>query len=201
MKSRYILLGLGVLVGVALILTGWQYFQPAYTFRGSLIDPPVPAADFELTDQHGQTFRLSEHNGKIVLLFFGYTNCPDVCPLTLSEFKRIKASLGSQASDVRFVFITVDPERDTGEVLGQYIQNFDTDFVGLSGEREVLEGVWKDYGVYQAKQDVGSAAGYLVDHTARTYLVDKQGNWRLTYPFEMDPEDITRDVRHLLSNE
>ncbi len=201
MKSKYILLGLGVLVGVALILTAWQYIQLPYTFRGSLIDPPVPAADFELTDQHGRAFRLSEQNGKVVLLFFGYTNCPDVCPLTLSDFKRIKAGLGSQASDVRFVFITVDPERDTSEVLGQYMQNFEADFIGLSGERQQLEGVWKDYGVYQAKQEVGSAAGYLVDHTARTYLVDQQGNWRLTYPFEMGPEDITQDVRYLLSNE
>lgn len=189
------------MLGVALILTGWQYIQLPYTFRGSLIDPPVQAADFELSDQHGQPFRLSDQDGQVVLLFFGYTHCPDVCPLTLSDFKLIKSDLGDQADRVRFVFVTVDPERDTREVIGQYMQNFDPDFIGLTADRATLEQVWKDYGVYQAKQDVGSAAGYLVDHTARTYLVDQQGNWRLTYPFEMEYGDISKDIRYLLSIE
>jgi protein SCO1/2 len=201
MKSKYIILGLGVLLGVALMITGWQYIRLPYTFRGSLIDPPVPAADFELTDQNGQIFRLSEQKGQIVLLFFGYTHCPDVCPLTLSDFKQIKSDLRDQADRVRFVFVTVDPDRDTIEVLGKYMLNFDPDFIGLTADRAILEGVWKDYGVYQAKQEVGSAAGYLVDHTARTYLIDQQGNWRLTYPFEMEYADISKDILYLLTNE
>jgi protein SCO1/2 len=189
------------LLGVALMITGWQYIRLPYTFRGSLIDPPVPAADFELTDQNGQIFRLSEQKGQIVLLFFGYTHCPDVCPLTLSDFKQIKSDLRDQADRVRFVFVTVDPDRDTIEVLGKYMLNFDPDFIGLTADRAILEGVWKDYGVYQAKQEVGSAAGYLVDHTARTYLIDQQGNWRLTYPFEMEYADISKDILYLLTNE
>ncbi len=120
-------------------------------------------------------FRLSDQKGQIVLLFFGYTHCPDVCPVTLSHFKQIKADLGDQADQVRFVFITVDPERDTADQLSQYLPNFDPDITGLTGSRQSLESVWKSYGVYQAKQEVGSAAGYLVDHTARTYLIDQQG--------------------------
>jgi protein SCO1 len=201
MRSKYFLLGVGVLLGVALVLTGWQFIQRPYTFRGSLIDPPVPAADFELTDQNGQIFRLNDQTGKIVLLFFGYTHCPDVCPLTLSHFKQIKTDLGQKADQVRFVFVTVDPERDTADLLRQYLLNFDPEIVGLTDSRQSLESVWKNYGVYQAKQEVGSASGYLVDHTARTYLIDRQGNWRLTYPFEMGKDDILQDVLYLLNSE
>lgn len=201
MRSKYLLLGVGVLTGVALLLMGWQFFQRPYEYRGSLIDPPVPAANFELVDQNGELFQLRDQRGKVVLLFFGYTHCPDVCPLTLSDFKYIKSNLGEQADQARFVFVTVDPERDTVDVLRQYLPNFDEEIVGLTGNRSDLEAIWKDYGVYQAKQEVGSAAGYLVDHTARTYLIDQQGNWRLTYPFEMDKDDILADVRHLISAE
>ena len=183
------------------IMVGWQALSRPYTFQGSLIDPPIEAADFELTDQNGQTFRLSEHQGKVVLIFYGYTNCPDVCPLTLSDFKLIKADLGEQADQVNFVFITVDPERDSQERLKAYLANFDPVFSGLTGSRSELESVWKAYGVYQAKQETGSAAGYLVDHTARTYAIDKQGNLRLTYPFEMERQAILDDVRHLVQEE
>ena len=101
--------------------------------------------------------------------------------------------------DVRYIFITVDPERDTPEQLGLYLSNFDSTFLGLSGEESQLESVFTDYGVYAQKKDIGSAAGYLVDHTARTYAIDKNGNWRLTYPFGMEPEKIISDVRYMLS--
>lgn len=198
MKSRNFLLGAGVAVGVIVILAGWQMFNQTYTFKGSLIDPPVQAADFELMDQHGDTFQLSDHSGKVVLVFFGYSSCPDVCPVTLSDYIQIKRDLGKDADQVEFVFITVDPERDTPERLAKYISNFDPTFIALSGTRAELEPVWQNYGVYQEKRDVGSAAGYLVDHTARTYAIDPQGNWRLTYPFEMDRNAILDDVRHLI---
>lgn len=192
------MLGVGVALGALIILVGWQMVNRPYTYRGSLIDPPVEAADFELVDQHKESFRLSEQKGKVVLVFFGYTNCPDVCPVTLSDYIQLKRNLGEDADKVEFVFITVDPERDTPERLAAYISNFDSDFTALSGTRTELEPVWQSYGVYQEKQDVGSAAGYLVNHTARTYAIDKNGNWRLTYPFEMDRGVILDDVRHLI---
>jgi len=198
MKTRFALAGVGGVLLVGLLLAGRQFLGGAYTFKGSLIDPPVPAADFSLTDQHGELFQLSAQKGKVVLIFFGYTNCPDVCPITLTDFKRIKSELGDQAEEVRFVFITVDPERDTVERLSTYLPSYDPDFYGLTGGREQLEQVWKSYGVYQAHQEGGSAAGYLVDHTARIYAIDQQGNWRLTYPFEMEREAVLEDVRHLL---
>jgi protein SCO1/2 len=199
--SRISLLGIGVVFGLALVLVAWFVQDQSYTYQGVLIDPPATAADFELVDQHGQPFRLSEQRGSVVLIFFGYTNCPDVCPVTLSEYKRIKENLGEQAGRVRFVFITVDPERDTRERMQFYLENFDPDFIGLSGERQDLEPVWQAYGVYQERKDVGSAAGYLVDHTARTYLIDAQGNWRLNYPFGMETEKISADIRHLLQED
>lgn len=201
MKRRILTWGVGGALGVVLLLLGWQAVFGTYTYQGSLIDPAVPAADFKLMNQYGEPFKLSDQRGKVVLIFFGYTNCPDVCPVTLSEFKYVKDGLGDQADEVTFVFITVDPERDTPEWLGTHLANFDPDFVGLTADRETLEEVWRDYGVYQEKQETGSAAGYLVSHTARSYAVDKEGNWRLTYPFEMDRKAILEDVRHLVAEE
>jgi protein SCO1/2 len=196
--KKYSMVGLGVVIGLALVLVGWQALGANYTYQGTLIDPPVPATDFTLTDQNGGTFRLSDQRGKIVMVFFGFTHCTDVCPTTLANFKRIKERLGSQAQHVEFVFITVDPERDSPEALRLDLANFDPSFIGLTGTRAELEKVWKAYGVYQAKVDTGSAAGYSVDHTSITYLIDAQGNWRLTYPFGMETEKITSDLQHLI---
>jgi protein SCO1/2 len=201
MKRSILIWVVGGILGVVLLLAGRQVVFGTYTYQGSTIDPPVPAADFELVNQYGEPFRLSEQRGNVVLIFFGYTNCPDVCPVTLSDFKYISDRLGEKAQQVRFVFITVDPERDTPERLAMHLANFDPDFIGLTADRENLGGVWRDYGVYQEKQDTGSAAGYLVNHTARTYAVDKLGNLRLTYPFEMDRRAILEDVRHLIIEE
>ncbi len=198
MKSRLFSAGFGGVLGFVLLLVGWQFFSGGYRLQGSLIEPPVPAADFVLTDQNGAPFQLSEQKGNLVLIFFGYTNCPDVCPVTLTDFKRINEELGDQASRVRFVFVTVDPERDTAERLKSLLERYDPQIVGLTSSRSELEKVWKDYGVYQARRDEGSAAGYLVDHTSRIYLIDQEGNWRLTYPFEMDRKAVVEDLKYLL---
>lgn len=198
MVKTYGLLFIGILLGLIITTSAWYFLKGDYTYQGSLIDPPVPAADFELTDQYGTPFRLDDQRGNIVLIFFGYTNCPDVCPVTLSDFMAIKKQLGEQADNVKFVFITVDPERDRQEILQNYLQRFDPEFIGLSGDRAELEGVWKDYGVYQERQETGSAIGYLVDHTARVYAIDKSGNWRLTYPFGMETKKLLQDLKQLL---
>jgi len=198
MKTKYGLLVTGIVLGLVLIMVGWKVLAKPYTYQGSLIDPPVPAADFQLSNQHGEPFRLSDQHGKTVVIFFGYTHCPDVCPVTLSEFKNVKEQLGDLADQVEFVFITVDPERDTADVLGQYLANFDPAFIGLTGTPDQLEPVYKSYGVYHEQTETGSAAGYLVDHTARMYVIDSQGNWRLTYPFGMEVEKQVEDLAHLL---
>jgi protein SCO1/2 len=194
--------GVGLLLGLALV-AGVTLARP-YTFRGSLIDPPLPAADFTLIDAQGEDFTLSEQKGSLVLVFFGYTTCPDVCPATLGEMKEIRrrlqadSRLARQAETIRYVFITVDPQRDTPEQVRKYTAAFDPAFIGLSGSQAELEPVWKSYGVYRAVSDTTSAAGYLVDHTARVYLIDQAGNLRLTYPFGTPVDDLLQDVRHLL---
>lgn len=197
-KSKLGTIGFGVVIGLLSVLIAWQIFTQSYTYQGSLIDPPVKAADFELLDQHGESYNLSDQRGKVVLIFFGYTHCPDVCPVTLSEFKQVKSQLGELASEVEFIFITVDDERDTPEKISMYLENFDRDFIGLTGDQSDLESVYQSYGVSRVKQQSNSAAGYLVDHTARVYAIDKIGNWRLTYPFGMEVEKIYQDVRHLI---
>ena len=189
---------MGSVLLAGLLLAGWRVLNGGYQYQGSLIDPPAPAADFTLRDQNGEIFRLSDQKGKVVLIFFGYTNCPDVCPITLTDFKRIKDELGDLAAEVRFVLITVDPERDTVERLRNYLPGYDPSFYGLTGERAQLEKVWRSYGVYQAGQEAEGEAGYEVEHTARIYAIDKHGSWRLTYPLEMGRKAVIEDVRHLL---
>lgn len=199
--NKYWTFGIGALIGLALALgAGWYALNSAYTYHGVVIDPPAPAFDITLTDQHGQPYRLSEQQGKLVLIFFGYTHCPDVCPVTLSEYRQIKRMLGEQAKNVQFVYITVDPQRDTPERIGQYLQNFDPEFVGLSGSAEALAAVWKAYGVYQQPKESNSAGGYLVDHSSRTYLIDAQGHWRMNYNYGTDSENIAKDLLHLIKN-
>jgi protein SCO1/2 len=199
MLAKYLYIGIGVVIGLAVtLIAGLFFLDQNYQYQGILIDPPAPAADFELIDQNGEIYRLSEQRGKVVLIFFGYTYCPDVCPVTLSEYRKVKQQLGEKAERVEFVFITVDPERDTRERLGDYVENFDPEFLALTADRPTLESVWESYGVYQEKRDVGSAAGYLVDHTARTYVIDAQGNWRINYPFGMEVSKIVKDTEHLL---
>ncbi len=194
-KTSYLIIG--VVFGLALVMAGWYGINQNYTYQGVLIDPPAVAADFKLSDQDGNPFRLSDQRGKITLIFFGYTRCPDVCPVTLSEYKQIKAQLDNLADQFVFVFITVDPERDTQEQLKSYMANFDPTFYGLTGSEQDLEAVYQAYGVYRERQDVGSAAGYLMDHTARIYVVDRSGSWRINYPFGMQVDKIVRDLQHL----
>jgi protein SCO1/2 len=201
MKYRnYTLFGIALLLGLAAIFAT-RVLGQSYIFKGSLLEPPLPAEDFALKDQHGQSFRLSDHHGEVVLIFFGYTNCPDVCPVTLAGFRQIKERLADKADRARFVFVTVDPERDTPERIAEHLANFDPAFIGLTGEPDELQTVWKNYGVYAEKAEASSASGYLVDHTARVYVIDVNGNLRLTYAFGTDNLAMAQDVDHLLDEE
>lgn len=170
-----------------------------FSFRGSALSQPVSAFDFTLTDQYGRPFRLGDQRGKVVLLFFGYASCPDVCPTTLGDWKQVYARLGDDARRVRFVFITVDPERDTPERLQQHLALFNSDFIGLTGTPEELEPVYEAYGVYYEKVDAPqSALGYLVNHTSSDFVIDPQGYWRLRHSFGTPVDDVVHDVRELL---
>jgi protein SCO1/2 len=180
---------------LALLLPACQ----AYQFKGTLHEGDRPAPDFELAAADGGRFRLSEQRGEIVLMFFGYTSCPDVCPMTLAEARQILDRLEGDVERVTFVFITVDPERDTPEILARYVQTFHPDIRGLTGTPGELEAVRQAYGVVAEKEVLDdSAAGYMISHTARVFLVDGEGRLRLSYSFGTPPEDIVQDIRHLL---
>lgn len=199
-QTRLMLFAIATVVGLALGYLGIQIFPQPYTFRGSLIEPLLSATDFTLQAHNGQPFTLSEQHGKVVLLFFGYTSCPDVCPATLAEYRQIASQLGDQADAAIFVMITADPERDTPERLANYVTAFNPDFLGLAGSPEELQAVYDGYGVFVEKEDTDSKAGYLVSHTARIYVIDQDGNLRLTFPFGMEAEDIGSDIAHLISS-
>jgi protein SCO1/2 len=198
LKSNWLYLGAGLLLGLVIVLGGWLFYDRTYTYTGSLIDPPAKAADFTLQDQNDNPFRLSDQHGKTLLVFFGYTHCADICPVTLTRFKEIKRLLGEQANGMEFVFITVDPERDSSAQIKSYLGQFDPGFIGLTGSQDALQDVWQKYGVYREKVPTGNGTDYEMDHSTRIYLVDKNGNWRLTYPFEMEVNGVVADLQHLL---
>jgi protein SCO1/2 len=169
------------------------------TFRGTEM-PETPIADFTLHDQNGQPFKLSDQRGKVVLFFFGYTFCPDVCPLTLSTWKRVHDALQADAQQVKFVYVTVDPQRDTPEKLKTHLAVFNSDFIGLTGAPEVLSEVYADFGVYIEKVNIAaSAAGYLMNHSTRMFVVDRNGALRLLIGHDAAVEDVGHDIRLLLN--
>jgi protein SCO1/2 len=186
-----------VVIAAVGIVFGFVIERP-YTYRGSLIDPAVPAPEFSLLSSQRGEYHLDSRTGKFILIFFGYTHCPDVCPTTLYEMKEIKARLKDKAEKIEFVFITVDPERDTQEQLTRYLSSFDESFFGLTGTIEQLEMVWKDYGVYREIQETDNSLGYLVDHTSRLYLINSQGELMMTYLYETTLDEIVSDLNYLI---
>lgn len=170
------------------------------SYRGWVVDPVVAAPDFLLTDQDGRPFRFSDLEGTAVVLFFGYTTCPDVCPTTLAQFRDVKAALAHAAEHVRFVFVSVDPERDSPQQLKRYLAIFDESFIGLTGDAEVLARVWDDYGIAVERVDQPGAPGnYWVNHTSLSFIVDTDGLLRLVHPFGMPPEDMVHDLIHVVA--
>lgn len=170
------------------------------TLRGTIL-PEMPLVNFTLTDQNGEPFTLTDQKGKVVLLFFGFTYCPDVCPMTLATWKRVQDALGPDAENVRFVYITVDPERDTPEKLKNHLAVFSADFIGLTGTPAQLDSVYNGYGVIREKVTISeSAAGYLVNHTASMYFLDRNGIWRSKMSNDAKVKDIVHDVRVLLKS-
>ena len=190
----------GTVMLASILLVGCTLLAPKpYVFHGMTFQDPVAAPDFSLVDQNYQNVALRDFRGKIVLLFFGFTNCPDACPATLGTWARVHDLLGENAEHVRFIMITVDPERDTPERLAKHLSMFNPDFIGLSGSIEELEHVAQDYSAYFQKVDVGSAAGYLVNHTTLTYVVDLQGDLILAHrSYEIKPDELADDLEYLL---
>ena len=199
MDKKTLLVGLILFVLIGAVAVGVFLFSKPASFRGTTYAEPYPVAPvFELTRANGESFRLNDMRGKVVALFFGYTSCPDICPTTMAELRQALEDLGAQADQVQVLFVTVDPERDTPERVQEYVDHFNPAFIGLSGSVPELAKVWSDYGVYREIVEGTSAAGYLVNHTARVTLIDQQGNLRVSFPFDAPVEDVVHDLKLLL---
>lgn len=184
-------------VSAAMFLT--LFFARPASFRGAAYGEPYPPApEFELTHSSGEPFRLNDQRGKIVLLFFGFTNCAEVCPTTLADLNMALNKIGEKAAVVQVVLITVDPEYDTPQKIQDYVNHFNSSFIGLSGSLEKLSVIWQDYGVFRDVVQDDSEIGYDVNHTARVTLIDANGKLRLSYGFGAPVDDIVHDLELLL---
>ena len=172
----------------------------AAPFKGVTFDPPEPVPPVVLTRADGAPFALRDQRGAAVLLFFGYTHCPDLCPTTLGDWIKVKRALGADAARVRFVFVSVDPSRDTPALTQHYVSTFDPQFIGLSGDSAQVARAESLFHVTSSRESTGSANGYAVAHSAQAFLIDPQGRVRLLYPPGIPPADVASDIEQLLHN-
>lgn len=163
--------------------------------RGAVLNPPRTLDDFSVMSTTGGTFTLSEHRGQVILLYFGYRSCPDFCPTTFAELRRVYSALNEPAENLRIVFVTIDPERDTLENLRLYTEAFHQDFIALRAEGQALSQLENQFGVVAEKQVVGeSAMSYLFDHTASLFLIGANGQLEAQYLYGTDYRDIVHDL-------
>ena len=164
----------------------------------------VTGADFgrtlALTGHDGKPRSLEDYRGKVVVLFFGYTHCPDVCPTTLADAAAALKKLGPDAARVQVLFVTVDPERDTPQVLAQYVPAFDPSFVGLYGDAQATQRAAKEFRIFYAKNSSSTAGAYTVDHSSQVFVFDPQGRLRLLARPERISQDLADDLRTLLKS-
>ncbi|MEI6289890.1 MAG: SCO family protein [Chloroflexota bacterium] len=192
------LIAAGIFLAAGLAWFAWYEFQP-YAFHGMVLQSPVKAVNFTLDGSNGQKVSLSDYQNNLVLLYFGYTTCPDVCPTTLAELHKARELLGSRKDQVQVMMVTVDPERDTLKVLSDYISHFDSSFLALTGTADEIAAVATYYGIFFEKKASDSALGYLVDHTATVMVIDKKGYLRVVFPFGATSSDMAADLEYLLS--
>lgn len=188
-------------VGVvaAFTLAACQPAPQSPTFQAANITGVDFARDFRLTDHNGQVRTLADFKGKVVAIFFGYTHCPDVCPTTLSDFAAALQQLGPQADRVQVIFVTLDPQRDTPELLKQFVPAFNPGFLGMFTDAESLKHLASEFKVVYQKTSVKAADDYLIDHSAGTYVYDPQGRLRLLVPYGSSPDAIAQDLKTLLA--
>ena len=196
MKKLFLpLIVLAVILGV---VAGNEVFNKAPNSSaksGAYVDPP--GGDFTLDSNQGK-ISLSDYDGRVRMLYFGYTFCPDVCPSSLSDLKLVQNKLDESGEKIQVIMVTVDPERDTPEKIAEYVNHFHPTFIGLSGTKEEVDAAGKGYGVYYEKHEGTEATGYLVDHTARIFVIEPDGTYRLSFGFGTPVDDIVSDLRLLL---
>lgn len=187
------------LAALAGVLVAFVFLRP-HTFSGAVMQSPSKAPDLEGMSFHtGDPVELWRFDGDVVLVYFGYTYCPDVCPTTLSAVARAKEQIGGDADRVHTVMVTVDPERDTPEVLGDYMTHFDPSFLGAWGDEQATRQATVLYGIFVEQHEGTRESGYIVDHTAHLIAIDTEGFIRVIYPTDVAPDDLAADLRELLS--
>jgi protein SCO1 len=167
-------------------------------FQASDVTGVAFGRDFKLTDHNGKPRALADFRGKVVVMFFGYTQCPDVCPTTLSDLAAALQKLGADAERVQVLFVTIDPERDTPELLSHYVPAFNPTFLGLSGDAEATAATAREFKVLYQKQPGSTPGSYSMDHSAGTFIFDSQGRLRLFVSQGQGPELFAHDIRELL---
>jgi protein SCO1/2 len=176
---------------------GWWYLPP--TLHGIQLQSPRIADDFTLTTSTGETMSLSDFRGKYVVLFFGYTYCPDVCPTTLSDLHQMLKELGAKrAEDIQVIMVSVDPDRDTPEQLATYLNYFDTRFIGMTGTVEDIQPVASQFGIFFERQPGSTDTTYLVDHTVATTVIDPKGYVREIFTYGVTGADMASDIAYLM---
>lgn len=194
-----------IAVGFAIALVGvifaWFFILPRirpHIFSGAVIQSTQKAPRLELQASNGQTIRMTDFEGKVVVVYFGYTFCPDVCPATLSKLADAVELLGDKAEDVQVMMVSVDPARDTPELLANYVEHFNPDFLGITGDEATVNRVATLYGVFYERAEGTESAGYTIDHTSTVILVDRAGYLKLVLPFEGTAEQIAADIEYFL---
>jgi len=193
MKIKILLSILAVTLGLA---AGLYFFRP-HTFHGTVIQSPEPSYDFTLTSANDD-ISLSDYRGKLVLIYFGYTFCPDICPATLANVGQSLKELGTKADDVQLIMISLDPERDTPEKLAEYVAHFHPSFIGVTGSQEDLAKIAALYGIFYEKTDGSDNTGYLINHTATLLVIDREGYLKLVFPFGVTVPEIVDDLKYML---
>ena len=190
-------LSAGAVAVAGLLLAGCSTDGPAFT--GVDITGASYATSFDLTDQTGQRRTLADFKGQVVVLFFGFAQCPDVCPTTMTELAQVKGELGSDGDKLQGLFVTVDPERDTPDIMREYMANFDPSFLALYADPGELEQVAKDFKTYFKKVDGPTDTSYTMDHSAGSYIFDTKGAIRLYSRYGTPVESLTQDIKYLLA--
>jgi protein SCO1/2 len=185
-------------VAALLVLAMTACSPSAPKFEGSDVTGIEYGRDFRLTDHSGKPRTLADFRGKVVVLFFGYTQCPDVCPTTLAELAAAMQKLGPDAGRVQVLFVTVDPERDTADLLARYVPAFNSSFLGLYGDAAATAATAKEFRILYQKQPGPTPGTYSVDHSAGTFIFDAEGRLRVFESYGRGPEVFAHDIRVLL---
>lgn len=188
-----------ILVAVLLLAAATLYALRPYTFHGTVLQSTEPAHDFTLNIAGGKSVNLSDYRGKLVLIYFGYTYCPDICPATLGAVTAALSQLGDQADEVQVIMVSVDPQRDTPEKLAKYVGHFHPSFIGGTNTPDEIAKIASLYGIfYQVSTETTSNGEYLIDHTATLLVIDREGRLKLVFPFGVTADEIAADLKYML---